>query len=146
MVGESTTQSACAGFTTSPTDTFPQSEATLKRPEVTRDKHDITLPNGVTIYGGDNTVINALTEVTKRYQDVWTASSFVNVPEEEWMRIPLKDDWETTLPVKKQAKVYPAGQKDKDVIDATFNKLHAEGHLEWTTELTPFSFPVFMVW
>jgi hypothetical protein len=31
------------------------------------------------------------------FPDVWTNTDFVNVPEDEWMRIPMKDDWEDRL-------------------------------------------------
>jgi len=45
-----------------------------------------------------------------------------------------------------QTRVYPVGQKDKDVIDQEFDKLQAQGRMEWTPTSTPFSFPCFVVW
>lgn len=60
------------------------------------------------------------------------------------MRIPLKADWEQNTP--KTAKVYPLGRDVKEVVDKTFDKLHEQGRLSWTTESTPFSYPVFVVW
>lgn len=31
-------------------------------------------------------------------------------------------------------------------MDKMFDKLHNQGHLEWTKALMPFSFPVFVIW
>jgi len=31
-------------------------------------------------------------------------------------------------------------------MERVFDKLHAEGKMEWTIESTPFGFPVFVVW
>lgn len=45
-----------------------------------------------------------------------------------------------------QAKVYPVGPKDREVIDEAFDKLHSQGRMEWTSTATPFSFPCFIVW
>ncbi|KAF6235022.1 hypothetical protein HO173_006649 [Letharia columbiana] len=56
------------------------------------------------------------------------------------MPIPLKPD--ATF---KPAKVYPVGQKDKEVIDATFDKLHDQGKMTWSMQPTPYSYPVFVV-
>ncbi len=56
----------------------------------------------------------------------------------------VKVDWEQKVP--KMAKVYPLSKKSKMVLDNTFDKLHEQGRLPWTTESTPFSFPVFVVW
>jgi hypothetical protein len=60
------------------------------------------------------------------------------------MRIPLKPGWEKK--VDGSAKTYPLGEKDRQVIDKTFDELHNQGRLEWTAESTPFSYPVFVVW
>lgn len=61
------------------------------------------------------------------------------------MGILLLDNWED-LYKPGQAKVYPLGQRDKDVIDKEFDKLYTQDRMEWTTLLTPFSFPCFVVW
>jgi len=46
----------------------------------------------------------------------------------------------------KALKVYPLGTKDRKVVDKTFNKLHEQDRMSWTTTSTPFSYPVFVVW
>ena len=60
------------------------------------------------------------------------------------MRIPLKADWENLTP--KTARVYPLGKDAREVVDKTFDKLHKQGKIEWSTSATPFSYPVFVVW
>ena len=65
----------------------------------------------------------------------------MDIPEVEWMPIPLK-----TGAVSKPGRVYPVGQKDREVIDKTFDKLHDQGKMTWSTMPTPFSYPVFVVW
>lgn len=60
------------------------------------------------------------------------------------MRIPLKSDWEERAP--KTVRVYPLSNESKKVVDKTFDKLQEQGRLSWTSESTPFSFPVFVVW
>ena len=42
--------------------------------------------------------------------------------EKNWMKIPLKSDWETKVFGK--AKVYSLRQKNRDLVDKTFDKLH----------------------
>ena len=64
------------------------------------------------------------------------------------MRIPLRSDWEQHAPTK--VRVYPLGNKERQVVDRVFDKLHLQGRLSWTdsvgTGSTPFSWPVFVVW
>lgn len=100
---------------------------------------------GATIYGCSATR-PLITEVINRYPALWQdTSSVANIPEAEWMDIPLVDNWpEIYKPG--QARVYPLGQADKEVINAEFDKLHGQGRIDWTAEATPFSFPYFIVW
>ena len=60
------------------------------------------------------------------------------------MDIPLVEDWRERYKPG-LARVYPVGKSDKDLIDETFDKLHATGRMEWTTEPTPFTFPYFIL-
>ena len=101
---------------------------------------DVVLPNGVTVYQG----IPQLVEVVKEFPTVWQEGGFADVPENEWMRIPLRSDWEDKAP--KTARVYPLGAEARKVIDDTFDKLHEQGRMQWTIDSTPFSFPAFVVW
>ncbi len=101
--------------------------------------------HGVTVYGS-NAVAAQIATVVHSYPHLWTdRGNLVKVPEEEWMDIPLIDDWKTQYKPG-QARVYPVGQKDREVIDTAFDKLQAQGRLEWTTSSTPFTYPCFVVW
>lgn len=99
------------------------------------------LPNGVTVYGKPEAA-EPLARLLDEHQDLFVdQGQTVDIPEEEWMPIPIKPD-----AVTKPAKVYPVGQKDKQVIDDTFDKLHAQGKMTWSKQPTPYSYPVFVVW
>ena len=107
---------------------------------------EFVLPNGVTIHGKPNSVeVKTLNEVVLNYPKLWEdTGGFVDIPQEDWMRIPLKEGWESI--VKGKAKVYPLGDRDRDVVDKTFDELHQQRRIGWTKGSTPFSYPVFVVW
>ena len=44
------------------------------------------------------------------------------------------------VPTRELVRVYSVGQKDKDVIDETFNKLHDQGRMERVVQPTKFSY------
>ena len=108
--------------------------------EISPSTKDTVLPNGVTIYGD----VPDLAAVANEFPDLWTEGGFAEVPLNEWMRIPLRSDWEDKAP--KTARVYPLGNEAKRIIDEIFDKLHDQGRMDWTNEATPFSYPVFVVW
>ena len=60
------------------------------------------------------------------------------------MRIPLRFDWEDRISGK--AKPYLLETKDRAIINVTFDQLHSQNRLQWTTSSTPFSYPVFIIW
>ena len=94
-------------------------------------------PNGVTIYGSPEAA-NPLAALVEEYQDLFVdKGTTLDIPEEEWMPINLKAD-----AVAKPAKVYPLGHKDREVVDKTFDNLHEQGKMRYTTQPTPFSYPV----
>ena len=77
---------------------------------------------------------------------VWKdTGTFVDIPEDEWMKIPLRSDWESRMP-KKAPRSYPLGTEDRKVVDKTFDELHELDRMSWSRLATPFSFPVFVVW
>ena len=104
---------------------------------------DTILPNGVTIYGTQE-VVAQIAKIVEKYPTIWIDSGrTVDIPEADWLEVPLKENWEQT---KLPTKVYPLGPKDRALIDEEFDKLHAQGRMNWTTKPTPFDFPVFVVW
>ena len=59
------------------------------------------------------------------------------------MTIPLVPDWQLKLP---KATVYKLGNRDKALVDETFDKLHAEGKMDWAKSFTPTGYSVFVVY
>lgn len=113
------------------------------------DKEDgktTVLPNGVTVYGTDPNVVGQVKTLLDRY-DIWASSSkplgTVRIPESQWMQIPLKDGWQRRIP---RARVYRLSQRDRKVVDDTFDPLVAQGKLAQAVGHTPSGFPVFVVW
>ncbi len=76
---------------------------------------DTLLPSGVTTYGD----VPELDAVVNEFSLIWEEKGFVDLPENEWMRIPLRSDWESKAP--KTARVYPLGNGSKKIIDQTFD-------------------------
>ena len=106
---------------------------------------EVVHPTGVTIHGSPQARVS-IAQTVDSFPNLWKdTGNVVNVPELQHMEIPLVDNWES-LYKPGQARVYPVGQRDKQVIDAEFDKLHAQDRMEWTTTATPFSFPCFVVW
>ena len=104
---------------------------------------ETVLPNGVTIYGEPN-VVAQLAAVVEEFADIWEdKGGSVDLPQEDWIRIPLRSDWETKITGR--PKVYPLGIRDRAIVDEVFDKLQAQGRLEYTKQPTPFCFPVFVV-
>jgi hypothetical protein len=102
-------------------------------------KHD----TGVTIYGEDE-VAERLAEVVETYPEMWTdRGTVVDIPEEDYMPLPVVHDWETKVP---PPKMYNLGPRDRAAVDEMCDKLQTEGKMEFTTRPTPFGFPVFVVW
>jgi hypothetical protein len=112
-----------------------------KNPARTDPSKEHQLSNGVTVYG-DGNAAEALAKRVSSFEDVFTdAGRTVDIPESQWMPIKLKDGAQP-----KASKVYPLGQKDRQVVDETFDKLHAQEKLRFTDQPTPFSWPCFVVW
>ena len=99
---------------------------------------------GATIYG-NTAASQAIAGVVEAFPNLWKDTGNANIPEEQWMEIPLVDNWEDIYKAG-QARVYPVGKRDKQVIDDAFDKLHQQGRIDWTNSSTPFSFPCFVVW
>lgn len=79
------------------------------------------LPNGIMVYGTPGEV-QRLADLVNDYPTLWKDEGFVNVPMDEWMRLPLQSGWESKITGK--AKVYPAGLADRECMDKVFDRLH----------------------
>ena len=97
------------------------------------------LSNDVTMY---ETEMFELTNLVNNYQNIFRDSDFtVNIFENEWMLINFK--FET---VSKLNKVYFLKVKNRNFIDATFDKLHQQNKLHWTIQFISFNYSAFVVW
>ena len=76
---------------------------------------------------GDNHETAILSNLVHEFPSLWLDTGFVDIPKDEWMRISLRDDWQTRVTGK--AKVYPLGIKDQEVVNKTFDELQQQGRL-----------------
>ena len=60
------------------------------------------------------------------------------------MKVHLKSRWELKVSAIK-SRVYPPGNDSRRVVNKIFDEMHRQGRLKFLAELTPFSFPVFVV-
>ena len=112
-------------------------------PDQTLSPMEYSTENGITIYG-DKKTREAILSVVNEFPHLWIdKGETVHVPDTEFMKIPLKDGWQNE---KLCYKVYPLSEKDRTIVDEEFDKLHEQGKMEWTTQPTPFGYPVFVVW
>ncbi|CAI9633106.1 unnamed protein product [Alternaria burnsii] len=97
---------------------------------------------GITVYG-EPAKVSALLAVAERYPEIWIdRGGFARIPEDQWMPINLRDGWqEQNMP----SKIYPVGPEDRDIIDATFDKLADCNKMERATRMGFFPVPVFVV-
>ena len=107
--------------------------------EILPSAEDKILPNSVTIYRN----VPELATVANKFPELQTEGGFAEVPQNEWMRIPLRSDWEDKI--LKIARVYPLGNKAKEIINKIFDKLYNQGRIDQTNKATPFSYPIFVV-
>ena len=103
------------------------------------------LPNGMMVYG-DEHATKAFSDLVDEFPTLWKDEGSVDVPMDEWMKIPLRSDWESRVKARTNAKVYPLGLKDREVVNKVLDELYDKERVEWTTQATPFSYPVFVVW
>ena len=61
------------------------------------------------------------------------------------MNISLFDNWRE-LYKSDQTRVYSLDQKNKNIIDKKFDKLHAQDRMKWIIIATLFSFLYFVIW
>ena len=74
---------------------------------------EIKLQNEVTVYG-DEIVRKSLGSLIEEFSTLWIDKGFVDIPQEEWMKLSLKSDWESRLGRSGgKAKVYPLGLRDR---------------------------------
>ncbi|KAK4181969.1 hypothetical protein QBC35DRAFT_342398, partial [Podospora australis] len=105
---------------------------------------EVVTIEGIHIYGKYQDLIRRITKVVRKFPRLWIEKDTpIDVPEEDQMRIPLVEGWQTQL---KPARSYPLSQKDRAVLDSTFGALHNLKRMGWNNRPTPFTHPIFVVW
>lgn len=97
-------------------------------------------PTGFTAYGTQETRSKLFATAAKH--QIWSKyGGFIKVPEDEWMPISLRPNVAPT-----GAKIYQLGPDDRKLVDKTFDLLHKQGKMEWSTDSTQYGSPVFVIW
>ena len=104
---------------------------------------ETVLDNKVKVYG-ENVAIEQIAELVAKHPMIWESQGFVRISPEQWMTVLLKPGWKSKVSAIKP-RVYPLGNEARCVVDNTFENMHMQGHLKYTTDPTLFSFPVFVV-
>jgi len=125
-----------------PIDSFNQAYLSEQFLISTLDGLQSTLCNGIVVYG-DSATQQALIEVCSSYPSIWGSPGFVHLPVEDYMRVPLIPNWEEKA--KFSSRVYPLSQQAKDLVDETFDKLHEQGKMVWSSKSSPIASPIFVV-
>ena len=103
-----------------------------------------TLDNWVKVYG-DKHAATLLARLVAKFPTIWESQGFVQIPPERWITVPLKPGWESKVSSIKP-RIYPFGNEAQKVVDNTFDEMHRQARLEYTTDPTLFSCPVFVIY
>lgn len=102
------------------------------------------LTNSITIYDDQATTLQ-IEAVVNDYPQLWQdCGNVIDVPESEWMKIPLLDNWKKNYKPE-QVKVYSVEQQDCEIINKAFDTLQEQNRLKWTTSATSFMYSCFVV-
>lgn len=105
---------------------------------------ETVLHNGIRVFK-DSNVVRQIADLVAEYPSIWKSQDFVRILPERWMKILLKPGWETKVSAIKP-RVYPLGNDARRLVDDTFDELHQQSRINITSDLTSFSFPVFVIW
>ena len=106
--------------------------------------NDFVLFNEIVIHNSSQEVVKALTDLIDEYSNLWIDQEFADLSMKNWMRISLRSDWENKI--KDKIKIYSMKTKNRQILNDTFDKLHKQNKLSWTTKSTLFFFSCFVVW
>jgi len=82
---------------------------------------EIVTKEGVHIYAANPALAQQFVEVVNEFPLLWTDKGLIDIPKDEWMKIPLVEGWQNQ---KVRARAYPLSQRDREVLDKTFDSLH----------------------
>ena len=80
------------------------------------------LSNDVMVYDNSQD-IKILSNLVNEFPTLWKDESFVNISEKDWMKLSLRDDWQSRLSKSNRVKIYSLDINDRAVIDETFDNL-----------------------
>ena len=103
---------------------------------------EIIFFNDVTIH--QSNVIQFFVNIVDEFSTLWKNIDFVELPQDNWMRIFLKFDWESRINSK--IKIYSFDQRDRNLVDKTFDEFHEQNRLSWIIDSTSFNYSTFVVW
>ena len=78
-------------------------------PTLTDPSMETRLDNGVRVYG-DKHAVALLAQLVAEYLSIWESESFIQIPPERWMIVPLKPSWKAKISAIK-SRVYSLGNK-----------------------------------
>ena len=113
-------------------------------PKISSHGRTVTHSSGASIFDDQEGSVDAIAMVLNEFPTIWTDIGPVDIPEDRWMKIPLRSDWESRI--KGKTRVHPLGLKDHKIVEETFAELESQGRIFRTTKLTSFGYPVFIVW
>ena len=99
--------------------------------------------NDIMLYD-DKKTTKTYIKLFKKFSTLWEDREFIDVLENDWMRILLKDNWQTKVTDK--SKIYSLRIKNRQVLNKIFDDLHKKDRLKWTDTATSFSYLVFVTW
>ena len=83
----------------------------------------------------------AFEDIIRQNPRLWKDNGIIKMAEDKLIMIPLVNNWNR---IKLGQRPYPVGQKNRELINKTLNKLHRKGRIKWVTKPTPFATPVFV--
>ena len=98
--------------------------------------------NEITIHQFE--ITSSLVNIIDEFFVLWKNIDFVELSQENWMRIFLKFDWK--IRINDKIKIYFFDQRDKNFVDKTFDEFHEQERLSWINDFTFFNYSTFCVW
>ena len=96
--------------------------------------------NDVIIYDQSKT-IETISTLIVEYQNLFIDKNIINdILEQKWMLINFKFNV-----VIKSIKIYSLNQRNREIVDITFDKLHAQKKMHFINQFTSFNYSIFVV-
>ncbi len=110
----------------------------------TSNNQKIIHKNDVIIYNFTSQTIASFSKLVDQYSNLWKNEEFVNLFQNQWMRIFLRSDWE--IRIFEKVKIYFLKIENKKLMNQIFDDLQMKKRLKYITTSTFFNYSVFVVW